>query len=134
MLTPNEVLGTLDEMGVDKDSKQTNRLPNPFEKFGNEDDGTDDIGPMAYTDVTTGESYNIYNLAYDPRTENINKRSKEAERAHKAGNMEINMDDVYRLSGNRKIKGEQVKFAELDMKSMMKDQAHVQKHLKVFNE
>ena len=52
-LTPNEVLGTLDEMGVDRNSKRTtSRLPNPFDKFGNEDEYEDDIGPMAYTVVS----------------------------------------------------------------------------------
>jgi len=133
-LSAGEVIGTLEEIGVDlKDAANNYKMPNPFaNKEGEEDDYTPDQ-TMGYRDALSGDAYTIYNLPWDGKTEKMNAKKGKSAEMHKLGNEQIDMNKVYRLAGNRKIQGEKLQMADIDNKDQMQDQQHIQKHLAIFN-
>lgn len=131
-LSAGEVIGTLEEMGLDIQQQANNpKLPNPFAGLDNEDPDYIPDEVMGYKDIK-GDAYTIYNLPYDPKTEKMNKRKTQEQ--HMLGNQQLDMEKVYRLSGNRKIQGEKLNMVEIDNKAQLSDRGAIQKHLAVYNE
>lgn len=131
-LTAGEVIGTIEELGIDlKDEANNYKMPNPFAQTEEADYIPEQT--MGYTDAMSGDAYTIYNLPWDKKTEKLNYKGKDREELQKLGNQQIDMNKVYRLAGNRKIQGEKLNMVDLDNKAQMADQQHVQKHLAVFN-